>query len=127
MGPEIMWALMISWSVPQQPSNKPKKISEQEAQAKRLLKNFPLVEGKLVATKAKMPVQRPKVLSQQFVSDSDEENDNCTVGNGGFQQMNANSQREGYHLQGNPYQQNSSDDGPAYDLAASTLPDLDMI
>jgi RNA polymerase II elongation factor ELL len=69
-------------SVSQPPTTKkPKKVSEKEAQAKRMLsKNTTKPAPKpAAAKKEKPPKSGNRILSSQFVSDSDEEEDNYLV------------------------------------------------
>ena len=63
-------------SVSQPPTTKSKKSSEKEAQTKRLLSKNP-PKPKATPTKREKPAQKgaARVLSSQFVSDSDEEDD----------------------------------------------------
>ncbi|KAE9368672.1 hypothetical protein N431DRAFT_547608 [Stipitochalara longipes BDJ] len=64
-------------SVSQPPTTKTKKISEKEAQAKRLLSKNPAKTTAKSAPVKKTPQPKPgaKVLSSEFVNDSDEEDD----------------------------------------------------
>ncbi|KAN0093872.1 hypothetical protein V8E51_017056 [Hyaloscypha variabilis] len=64
-------------SVSQPPTTKTKKVSEKEAQAKRLLSKNPAKSAAKPAPVKKTPQPKPgaKVLSSEFVNDSDEEDD----------------------------------------------------
>lgn len=63
-------------SVSQPPTTKQKKISDKEAQAKRLLSKNPKPAPKPAIARKEKPKPSGKFLSSQFVSDSDEEEDN---------------------------------------------------
>lgn len=64
-------------SVSQPPTTKAKKVGEKEAQAKRLLSKNPAKSAAKSAPVKKTPQPKPgaKVLSSEFVNDSDEEDD----------------------------------------------------
>ena len=66
-------------SVSQPPTAKSKKVSEKEAQAKRLLSKKPAKPKPAPAKKEKPAQKGTRVLSSQFVGDSDEEDDYIAI------------------------------------------------